>query len=531
MKAKHWLITFFILLFAALFCAAALVVYVDPFFHYHAPHTDKFFYTIDNQRSANDGIAKHFDYDAIITGSSMTANFSTSELDALFGTNSVKLTAAGASFYEIDSTVRTAFEHNPALKYVFRSVDRNLLIYGSSERRDELGEFPDYLYDDNIFNDYKYVLNADVIFGRVMDMLLETREPGFAPGHTSFDEYSNTMKEYEGTFGLENLRSLFLEPLGSIGQPQHLSEEQRQTVAENVYQNLVATAEAHPEATFYYFLPPYSLGFWHDRIAWGDIYAQFEAEQIAIELMLQCDNIKLFDFTARHDIISDVNNYRDLLHYGDWINSFILKWMHEEQYMLTGDNYKDFLARQMEYYSSYDYSQLLEQPRYNCDYYAAALLNEELCGISPRPITEDELLAAELRHAELIDSHESDRPILRCSGTLGRSQEQDLAEFLLWQDFAGMKLYLEDGDKYSFLCFKGRNTGHNGQPAVFAYDETGRCIASVEMTYHELSGGWQIFVVDLRDAKGPVEVIFNGAYTDYTGHSASGFEFKDFMLY
>jgi len=530
MKAKHWILSFFIMLLVLMSAAAALVVYVDPFFHYHAPHTDKFFYTIDNQRSANDGIAKHFDYDAIITGSSMTANFKTSELDELFGTKSVKLTAAGASFYEIDSTIKTAFEHNPELKYVFRSIDRNLLVYGSSERRDELGEFPDYLYDSNIFNDYKYVLNADVIFSRVLDMLLKTREPGFIPGHTSFDEYSNTMKEYEGTFGLKNLSSLFIEPLGSVGSPQHLSEKARETVAENIRQNVIATAEAHPEATFYYFLPPYSLAYWHDRIAWGDIYAQFEAEQIAIELMLQCDNIKVFDFTARRDIISDVNNYRDLLHYGDWINSFILKWMHEEQYMLTEENYRDFLAGQLEYYLSYDYSTMLEQPRYNCDYYAAALLAEELSGTAARSISEEELQAAELRQAELVPGEEG-ASILRCTGTLGRSQEQELAAFLLNQDYIGMLLPIPDAENYSYLCFKGRNTGHNGQPAVFAYDESGRAIASLEMTYHELSGGWQLFALDLRDAKGPVNVIFNGGYTDYTGHRASSFEFCDFKLY
>ena len=46
--------------------------------------------------------AKHFDYDAIITGTSMTENFLSSEFDSLFGVNSVKTTFSGASYKEIN---------------------------------------------------------------------------------------------------------------------------------------------------------------------------------------------------------------------------------------------------------------------------------------------------------------------------------------------------------------------------------------------------------------------------------------------
>lgn len=530
MKAKHALLTFFITLAALFLAAAALVWYIDPFFHYHAPHTDKFFYSIDNQRSANDGIAKHFDYDAVITGSSMTANFRTSEMDALFGTKAVKLTAAGATFYEINETIETAFEHNPKLRTVVRSIDRNLLVYSSAERRNELGEYPDYLYDNNIFNDYKYLFNADVIFERCLPMLTARLQPGFTPGHTDFDSYSETMAEYAGTFGLENLEDMFNCEPGSVGKALHLSDAQRETVAENVNKNVVAVAQAHPEATFYCFLPPYSLAWWNDRIGYGDIYAQVEAEQIAIELMLQCDNIKVFDFAARHDIISDVNNYRDLLHYGDWINSFILQWMQEGKYQLTKENYRQHLEAQFDYYINYDYSSLLQQPRHNCDYYAAALLNEELTGTAPRALTAEELSAGELMDARLETDPETGETLLYCQGRLWREPEQDLAAFLLHYGYSGLKLSLPDAGEYSYLCFKGRSTGFDGQPSVFAYDGNGTVLSSVVAGSAELAGGWQNFALDLRGA-GECTVIINGAYPDHTGHPASAFEFCDFVLY
>ena len=61
----------------------ALVAGVDPLFHYHAP-LDGLAYPLEDERYINDGILRHFDYDAVIAGSSMTENFKTSEANILY---------------------------------------------------------------------------------------------------------------------------------------------------------------------------------------------------------------------------------------------------------------------------------------------------------------------------------------------------------------------------------------------------------------------------------------------------------------
>ena len=526
MKAKRWLAVFLALSFALLLCAAALTAWVDPFFHYHAPMTDRFYYTIDNQRSQNDGILRHFDYDAVITGTSLIVNFRTSEMDALFGTHAVKVPATGATFYEINGLIETALETHPEVKTVVRSIDRHLILYGWDELRNDLGEYPAYLYDRSLWNDYKYLLNADVLFGRVGRMLLQNT----APGVTSFDEYSNTMEEYAGSFGLPDIETLLSYEPGTVGELRHMSEGMRTILIRNIENNVVAVAKAHPDVTFYCFFPPYSLGFWSDKVAAGEAGIFVEAEQTAAELMLSCDNIRLYDFDERHDIIGDVNNYRDLMHYGDWINSLILKWMHDDSYRLTPDNYKERLDGDLKYYLSADYPGLLTQERYHCDYYAAALLNEELTGTAPREIGSEELLAGELRDARLEPDGDGEL-VLNCTGTLLLSAEADLGSFLYSRGYIGLKLHIPDAADYSYLCFLGRNTALNGQPAVFVYDADGNVIASMVKSYAELTGDWQRFAVDLRGAEGPVDVIFQGGYTDYTGHGASSFAFKDFVLY
>ena len=81
-RFKKWLLS--IVCVMALFFAttAALVIYVDPFFQYHAP-LGWFPYLVDNQLSQNPGMAKHMEYDSVILGSSMTVNFNTVWFDGL----------------------------------------------------------------------------------------------------------------------------------------------------------------------------------------------------------------------------------------------------------------------------------------------------------------------------------------------------------------------------------------------------------------------------------------------------------------
>lgn len=126
-KPRIWLLLHFLLPIVALLPIAALVIHVDPFFHYHPPYLEDYFYTLNNQRSQNDGIIKHFEYDALITGTSMAENFKTSEMDEIFGTTSIKVAYSGGSYKEINDSLIVALRSNPNLKTIVRGlICRNL---------------------------------------------------------------------------------------------------------------------------------------------------------------------------------------------------------------------------------------------------------------------------------------------------------------------------------------------------------------------------------------------------------------------
>lgn len=371
-NSKIWTLGFFVIAAALLALAACSVVEVDPFFHYHAPYTDRYYYTLDNQRSQNDGIIKHFSYDAVLTGSSMLENSKTSEMDAIFGTHAIKTISVGGTYKEINDNLAVALACNPNVKTVVRGLDTWMFMLDKDAMRDELGTYPTYLYDDCLLNDVEYLFNRDVVFNRVFAMKAAAKAPGFQPGITSFDEYAYSMQYY--TFGP---KTVLKEPITAVsergGVPVHLTADERQTVMDSAEQNIAALAREYPEVTFYYFITPYSIVWWKNMVSSGSVYRHLEAEQIIIEKALECDNIQMYSFNLLTDIVTDLNNYRDEAHYASWINSLMLRYMKDGYCLLTRDNYRQYLASELKLYTTFDYASLNDQPDYEDDYYAQTL--------------------------------------------------------------------------------------------------------------------------------------------------------------
>ncbi len=353
-SCKSWLLAMFVVLALLLCSMASVIIYVDPYFHYHSP-ISSLYYELDNERSQNDGIIKHFEYDGMIIGTSMAENFKTSEAEELFGGTFIKVPFAGGTYKEQNDNIATAIEYNPNLKTVIRPLDYAYLMDDANRIRDDLGDYPDYLYDKNPFNDVNYIFNKDILFSICLPMF-EQSAAGVAGGVTSFDEYANwaDTAEYGAKVVLGD-RTEYAKP----SEIQPFVDEVKQKVKENITQNVVELAEANPDVDFYYYLTPYSIAWWGSQMELGNAQRWIEAEEYAIELMLQCDNIHLYSFNNEFDVTTNLDNYSDECHHGEWINTQILAWIYSGTDELTLDNYEEYIAVEREFYLGYDYGELL----------------------------------------------------------------------------------------------------------------------------------------------------------------------------
>lgn len=358
-KNVKWLFGFMLTVSGLLLGIIVGVVYIDPFFHYHAPN-ERFFYPLSTQRNQNNGITKNFDYNAIITGTSMTENFKKTEVDNYFDVNSIKVAYSGGTYKEINDNLRVAFESHDDIQVVIRGLDMNKFFDDKDEIREDFlggGTSPTYLYDKNPFNDVYYIFNRDVIFNWCLPAY-KSNLSGSPSGITDFDTYSNWMAGSE--FGAE----IVLSDKDYFHEPEivnFLTIEDKKKIKENICQNVTDLAKEYPETTFYYFFPPYSAAWYGDIYQNGDLDRQIAAERYVIQLILSCENIRLFSFSNETDITMDLSNYKDTIHYGEWINSLLLKYMKNDYGRLTSDNYEEYLRTERLLYSNFDYNSLFKQ--------------------------------------------------------------------------------------------------------------------------------------------------------------------------
>ena len=154
---RKYLAGFLATVIALLAICAGVVYGIDPSFQYHLPYGNiKAVYL--NERYQNAGLAKNLEYDTVILGSSVTANFRLSQFNELFDAQTVKLTFPGGCFSDFETALNLCFETHD-VKRVFWSIDPKILMTPYDEEPTPL---PEYLYNFNPFDDVKYLFNKDV---------------------------------------------------------------------------------------------------------------------------------------------------------------------------------------------------------------------------------------------------------------------------------------------------------------------------------------------------------------------------------
>lgn len=244
---KRWCLGFLTLFMLMLIGLIAFVVIIDPYFHYHKPLT-KLEYPIDNQRYQNDGIIKHFEYDAMIIGTSMTENFKASELNFLFGVNSIKVPFSAGTYKEVNNNIEQAVKSNSELKLVVRGLDYDFLMLSENALAYTESAYPTYLYDDSYLNDIKYWMNKDVI-SDACRVLLYTLRGGKTP---DFDTYCNWMNNYP--HGKKATLEFYLSIRHTTyDEKQELSDSEIEILKKNLEQNVIKVAAENPDIEFYLF--------------------------------------------------------------------------------------------------------------------------------------------------------------------------------------------------------------------------------------------------------------------------------------
>ena len=305
----------------------AAVVIFDPFYQYHKPLpglkavlTDKEYQCI--------GTLRTFDYDALIVGSSVCENYNNGWFDKGFDCTAIKAIRSYGATADLCYLLDNAYEEHD-LKYVFYNIDPSSLSASTEPTYVSTG-CPMYLYDQNVLNDYPYLLNKDVLMEKIPYMLAYSLISDYDEG----DSYNWAQWKY---FGRDMAMGLYTRlPAVKAMQPETANAD---ALAGNI-SLLTAQVEAHPDTIFKFFFSPYSMLWWDNAYRSGERDAVIYNEKQAIKALLQYDNVEIYFYQDDREIITNLDNYMDMIHFSKNINYYVYHKLVNGEERLTADNYE-----------------------------------------------------------------------------------------------------------------------------------------------------------------------------------------------
>lgn len=306
---KRWAI-FTLTAAILLLSLCALTVYlVDPFEHYRESAILPLY---DQESYNNPGIAKNYDYDAVILGTSMVEMSHPSVIDECFGVSSVKLPMRGSHTAQMGWQLAHVLDTHE-LKLAILAVD----AYSLMGPPDDMEEIYDYLWNDSVLDDVSYLLNLDVLLVRVPRML---RNLGRSTSTKRDDMYQWT----DVTFSAQSVFDSFsFQPQREMTDPDYRLERS----TENIRRHIEMYVAAHPETTFKIYMPPYSVAYWYVMTRGGLSEQQYRSRARVCELLLDYPNVEIYDYSSRLEWITDLDNYFDYSHHSGAISDAIMRAM------------------------------------------------------------------------------------------------------------------------------------------------------------------------------------------------------------
>ena len=324
-----------IIIIAELLLIAGIVWMFDPFYQYHAP-----FWGLEAVLNDRDnqvvGTIDSFEYDSVLLGSSVSENFDSTYLDKCYDCQTLKIIRASGSIADLRYYLDRAHKKEK-IKNVFWCLDifalnspTQVTLYNDT--------VPRYLHTDIILDDIPYVWNKEILFEKIPYMLAAAK----LRKNTGGDAYSWS----EGKiFGPEKAMLAYQRPETKLT-PQSF-ENRKPLIAENM-DLLIEEIEGHPDIDYRFILPPYSMLWWDCADRNGVLEENFYILEQVLPILLSYENVEVYDYQNQKEVICNLDNYMDMIHYRASVNQSMLEMMQRGEGRVEEYNWKDTISQKRE---------------------------------------------------------------------------------------------------------------------------------------------------------------------------------------
>lgn len=332
MTDKKWFFKF-ILYACGVLLIMGLIIYIWDPYNYYRINNNKLKYVASAYIDA--GIIKNADYDTAIIGSSVSQNFDVQLFRDVLGINPVKVTTGGITLEQRDLFYSKIASIDKADTFYVE-----IAISSFNAEDDKLDDTPVYLYDDNIWNDYKYLYGYETWFRgmpiSIIYRLCDILGIEISTSHNlkSVDNVGDWY--YRKPVGEEIFKKNYLSGNASISKQD--TDNMRERMMDNVDKKLTNIISEDNHYIFYF--PPYSAAYWSDAESAGYADIWCDVKEYIENKLLEYNNVEVYDFQYT-DEICNLEHYRDVTHYGKELNDWMTMCFSTEEYKVTRENIKE----------------------------------------------------------------------------------------------------------------------------------------------------------------------------------------------
>ena len=316
-----------------------LIMYiVDPFLYYR--ETDNL-YWLDSM-FVSSGLIKNHNYDTAIIGSSMFQNFKMDWFREKLGYQPVNLTLGGMDVEETEMLMENVVREGKATRMV---VCFDLISFNIETSK---GRYPTYIYDDNKWNDFKYLLGyeawtkflpLDIAFN-VLYQLFPNQMQEYV-SYTDKDVLGNRVEKQK--FGADIVKEGYLDETKTVSKQNTEGMRDRLSNRLDVFiQN--CDFEQNSDIEYIFVMPPYSALYWYNAQQEGYYDILMDSKKEVVNKLSKYNNVRIIDMHAI-DGIADLNHYKDITHYDMILQEQIVDRIKDETNDLNMENIEESIQK------------------------------------------------------------------------------------------------------------------------------------------------------------------------------------------
>lgn len=307
----------FVVLTLALFAGLSLACYafillLDPYqnvpFSPDLPRAP----VAQNQRYAYPALARAPRFDSAIVGTSMVRLLNPARLNELLGARFVNLAMNSATAHEQVEMNRLFLRHHPDARVLVYAIDDSWCEVTDSPARYTFRDFPEFMFDENPWNDLLYLFNDKALENavRMLELLNGKRAPKYGP-----DGYHDFTRDF-GAYDLGRTRQRIYGSATPPPAPPPLDLEPAEAQSAPRMANLdllPALLGAAPSAAKVVLLMP-PMHVWHQQ---GNAANYRTCKARVLDIVAAGRPVTVLDYLLDSPVTRDDANYWDSIHYGD----------------------------------------------------------------------------------------------------------------------------------------------------------------------------------------------------------------------